>query len=125
MRALVALRDLSAKLAALLAMKGGTSAPSVVSQPSTAAPASPSPAGAAASAPAAGLTETQLEEKLYEVLAQTDCAGCGYDNCQAYAHALATGAEKDTTLCISGDDDTPAKLAALIASKSKSNGATL
>jgi Na+-translocating ferredoxin:NAD+ oxidoreductase RNF subunit RnfB len=56
-----------------------------------------------------------LKDQLYDVLAQTDCAGCGYDNCECYAQALANREATDTSLCIAGDDQTQANLDKLLA----------
>jgi sulfite reductase (NADPH) flavoprotein alpha-component len=44
--------------------------------------------------------ETQ-ERRVLAALAHLDCGQCGY-SCQGYAHALATGAESDASLCVPG-----------------------
>jgi sulfite reductase (NADPH) flavoprotein alpha-component len=49
-------------------------------------------------------------------MAQLDCNACGYD-CRSYGAALASGAEKKTTLCSPGGAATAAKLKELLASE--------
>lgn len=54
-----------------------------------------------------------LEDKLMAAMAQLDCGACGYD-CRGYAHAIATGEEKDLTLCAPGEKPTADKLVELM-----------
>ncbi len=51
--------------------------------------------------------------KLYAAMAQTDCTACGYD-CEGYAKALSTGAEKNFTLCVPGKQETESLLKQLL-----------
>lgn len=51
--------------------------------------------------------------KLYAAMAQTDCTACGYD-CEGYAKALSTGAEKNFTLCVPGKQETEDTLKGLL-----------
>jgi NADH-quinone oxidoreductase subunit I len=46
-----------------------------------------------------------LADKLMAAMAQTDCNACGYD-CRGYADAIASGKEKDLTLCLPGEAET-------------------
>jgi NADH-quinone oxidoreductase subunit B len=54
-----------------------------------------------------------LEKKLFAAMAQTDCGACGWD-CEGYANALATGEEKDISLCVPGEAETLDTLQALM-----------
>ncbi|MEO6325519.1 MAG: hypothetical protein ABIT01_04300 [Thermoanaerobaculia bacterium] len=54
-----------------------------------------------------------LALKLYAAMAQTDCTACGYD-CEGYAKALATGAEKNFTMCVPGKEETENLLKTLL-----------
>ncbi len=54
------------------------------------------------------------ERRLLAALAQLDCGQCGY-SCQGYAHALAVGAEQDTSLCLPGGPHTREALEGLLA----------
>jgi NADH-quinone oxidoreductase subunit B len=88
-------------------------------QPAAAPAQAPAPQAAsptaAAAAPAAAMTTDELKSKLNEAMAQTDCAGCGYDTCEAYAQALAEGRDEDPSLCISGGDETTENLKKILA----------
>lgn len=55
-----------------------------------------------------------LAARLMAAMAQLDCRSCGYD-CRSYAAALASGAEKKTSLCSPGGAPTAAKLKELLA----------
>jgi Na+-translocating ferredoxin:NAD+ oxidoreductase RNF subunit RnfB len=102
----------------LMAGRSGAAQPAA---PVRAATAAAAPAAVAQPAPAAtvpGQSPEEFQEKLYEALAQTDCAGCGFDTCNDYAHALATGETADTSLCISGEDATKEALDRLLAERS-------
>ncbi|MFN2238205.1 MAG: (Fe-S)-binding protein [Thermoanaerobaculia bacterium] len=46
-----------------------------------------------------------FEKKLFAAMAQTDCGACGWD-CEGYAQALASGEEKDISLCVPGESET-------------------
>jgi NADH-quinone oxidoreductase subunit B len=104
-----------------------SAAPAALEAPAAPAPVAPSPpvsiaapqpvtpAAPQAAPSSSGGSLEQFEEKLYEVLSQTDCAGCGYDNCRDYAHALATGAATDTSLCVPGDTEVKEALDKIIA----------
>ncbi len=60
------------------------------------------------------LAEGKPRERLMmAAMAQLDCGACGYQ-CQTYAEAIATGAEKDLTRCAPGGRDTARKLKELI-----------
>lgn len=52
-------------------------------------------------------------DKLMAAMAQTDCHACGYD-CRGYADAIASGAEKDLSLCLPGEAETQRKLEELM-----------
>ena len=54
-----------------------------------------------------------LQAKLFAAMGQTDCTACGYD-CKGYAAALATGTEKDPSLCVPGAEETDAKVKDLL-----------
>ena len=54
-----------------------------------------------------------LADKLMAAMAQLDCQACGYD-CRGYADALATGANKDLTLCTPGAEETKNMLEKLL-----------
>jgi NADH-quinone oxidoreductase subunit B len=54
-----------------------------------------------------------LEKKLFAAMAQTDCGACGWD-CEGYANALASGEEKDISLCVPGEAETLDTLQALM-----------
>jgi hypothetical protein len=56
--------------------------------------------------------------KLYAAMAQTDCTACGYD-CEGYAKAIATGAEKNLTLCVPGKEETEDVIKKLMAAVAK------
>lgn len=89
-------------------------APTPAAAPAAApAPAPPAQAAAAPQSPA------KFQEQLYEALSQTDCAACGYDNCNDYAHALVTGDTKDISLCVPGDEETKDKLKKLMTAAGK------
>lgn len=83
--------------------------------PPPAAPAAPAPQQSAAPAATAKMSVEQLQQKLYDVLSQTDCAGCGYDNCEEYAKALATGQTNDTSACVPGDTEVKEALDKILA----------
>jgi sulfite reductase (NADPH) flavoprotein alpha-component len=53
------------------------------------------------------------EKQLMAAMAQLDCGSCGYV-CKTYAQAIATGAEKNLTLCSPGGKDTARKLKELV-----------
>jgi len=59
--------------------------------------------------------------KLMAAMAQLDCGACGY-LCKTYAEAIASGAEKDLTLCQPGGKATAVKLRELV--KANPVGAT-
>jgi len=46
-----------------------------------------------------------MDRKLMAAMAQLDCGSCGYE-CQTYAEAIASGAEKNLTLCSPGGKET-------------------
>lgn len=54
-----------------------------------------------------------LADNLMAAMAQTDCHACGYD-CRGYADAIASGTEKDLTLCLPGEAETQAALEKLM-----------
>lgn len=54
-----------------------------------------------------------LKSKLMAAMAQLDCGACGYV-CQTYSAAIASGEEKNLTLCQPGGKDTARKLKELI-----------
>jgi sulfite reductase (NADPH) flavoprotein alpha-component len=54
-----------------------------------------------------------LPERVMSALAQLDCGQCG-SSCQAYAQALASGAEKAMNLCVPGGRATAQKLELLL-----------
>jgi electron transport complex protein RnfB len=47
------------------------------------------------------VTPAELAERLHDALPQTQCTRCGYPDCRAYAHAMATG-EADINQCPPG-----------------------
>lgn len=53
-----------------------------------------------------------LEEELNEIMPGVNCGGCGYSGCAAYAEALASGAETNTSRCTAGGKDTADAIAA-------------
>ncbi len=56
--------------------------------------------------------KTSEEEKdIREMLPSVNCGACGYSGCDGYAHALATGEEKDVTLCKPGGQSTTNEIA--------------
>ena len=77
--------------------------------PGSAADSAAQPLPAADSA-----AQASQERRLLSALAQLDCGQCGY-SCQGYAHALATRAEQDTTLCVPGGVAARETLDALLA----------
>jgi len=54
-----------------------------------------------------------LEDKLMAAMAQLDCGACGYD-CRGYSAAIASGQEKDLTLCAPGEKPTADKVVELM-----------
>ncbi len=56
----------------------------------------------------------RLERQLMAAMAQTDCGQCGY-SCQAYAEAIASGAETSITRCAPGGKATSRTLKELLA----------
>ena len=54
-----------------------------------------------------------LKSKMMAAMAQLDCGACGYV-CQSYSSAIASGEEKNLTLCQPGGKDTAKKLKELI-----------
>lgn len=54
-----------------------------------------------------------FEDKLMAAMAQLDCGACGYD-CRGYSAAIASGQEKDLTLCAPGEKPTADKVAELM-----------
>ncbi|MFG0250500.1 MAG: sulfite reductase subunit alpha, partial [Phycisphaeraceae bacterium JB051] len=54
-----------------------------------------------------------LKSKMMAAMAQLDCGACGY-LCQTYSAAIASGEEKNLTLCQPGGKDTAKKLKELI-----------
>ena len=50
-----------------------------------------------------------LKSKMMAAMAQLDCGACGY-LCQTYSAAIASGEEKNLTLCQPGGKDTARKL---------------
>ena len=54
-----------------------------------------------------------LKSKMMATMAQLDCGACGYV-CQSYSSAIASGEEKNLTLCQPGGKDTAKKLKELI-----------
>jgi sulfite reductase (NADPH) flavoprotein alpha-component len=61
-----------------------------------------------------------LEGRLSSALAQLECGQCG-SSCQGYARALATGDEKDASLCAPGGPSTARHLELLLAEGGKSS----
>jgi RnfABCDGE-type electron transport complex B subunit len=64
------------------------------------------------------LMEVKGDEKfvpLREALPGYNCGACGYPGCDGYAKALASGDEKDATLCKPGRAACAEKLAAILA----------
>jgi sulfite reductase (NADPH) flavoprotein alpha-component len=53
------------------------------------------------------------QSQLMAAMAQLDCGSCGYV-CKTYAEAIASGAEKNLTLCSPGGKDTAKKLKELV-----------
>jgi NADH-quinone oxidoreductase subunit I len=112
---------------------GGAAATAPIgSAPAPAAPAAAAPAATAEAAPAAAegdvpwhdqsldlaqrmkLAEGRpLPDLLMAAMAQLDCGACGYD-CRGYSSAIATGQEKDLTLCAPGEKPTADKLVELL-----------
>jgi NADH-quinone oxidoreductase subunit I len=110
------------------AAKSAAPAPTATAVPSAAAtsaaaPAVPAAAPAEAAAPEMPWHDQALEMgdrmklaegkplplRLMAAMAQLDCNACGYD-CQGYAAAIASGAEKDLTLCAPGEKPTQDKI---------------
>src|SRR5439155_18420728 len=61
------------------------------------------------------LTEGKAADRqLMAAMAQLDCGACGYV-CKAYAHAIASGEEKDLTKCAPGGRDTVKTLKEILA----------
>ncbi len=54
-----------------------------------------------------------IERKLMAAMAQLDCGSCGY-LCQTYSEAIATGVEKNLTLCSPGGKETKQMLKLLL-----------
>jgi len=66
-------------------------------------------------AKAAGADAQKWEDLLFaQALAQTDCGGCGYDTCRAYAKALLAGVDDDVSKCGPGGFRTTRDLGLLI-----------
>ena len=64
---------------------------------------------------AAGADAQKWEDLLFaQALAQTDCGGCGYDTCRAYAKALLAGVDDDVSKCGPGGFRTTRDLGLLI-----------
>jgi sulfite reductase (NADPH) flavoprotein alpha-component len=59
-----------------------------------------------------------VERRLMAAMAQLNCGSCGY-LCQTYAEAIATGSEKNLTLCSPGGSDT-AKMVRLVLKENRS-----
>ena len=59
-----------------------------------------------------------LEDKLMAAMAQLDCGACGYD-CRGYSAAIASGQEKDLSLCAPGEKPTADKVVELMKSEGK------
>jgi NADH-quinone oxidoreductase subunit I len=57
--------------------------------------------------------DKSFADKLMAAMAQTDCHACGYD-CRGYADAIASGAEKDLSLCLPGEAETENELKELM-----------
>ncbi len=66
-----------------------------------------------------------VERKLMAAMAQLDCGSCGY-LCQTYSEAIASGSEKNLTLCSPGGKETKQMIKKILAEKpsqaSASNG---
>ena len=56
-------------------------------------------------------------EKVRACLPGANCGACGYAGCDGYAEALASGACKETTLCIPGGNDAAQQVAAVLGLK--------
>lgn len=68
--------------------------------------------------------DRKIEHRLMAVMAQLDCGSCGYV-CRSYAEAIATGTEKNLTLCSPGGKQTKQMIKLLLKDGSqagKSNG---
>lgn len=61
-----------------------------------------------------GVKEDPLFAPLREALPGANCGVCGYPGCDGYAKALASGEEKNTTLCKPGRAACAEKLAAIL-----------
>lgn len=59
-----------------------------------------------------------LEDKLMAAMAQLDCGACGYD-CRGYSAVIASGEEKDWSLCAPGEKPTADKLVELMKAAGK------
>ncbi|HBJ36700.1 MAG TPA: sulfite reductase subunit alpha [Planctomycetaceae bacterium] len=70
--------------------------------------------------------DKSIDRRLMAAMAQLDCGSCGYV-CQSYAEAIASGDEKNLTLCSPGGKETKQMIKLLLkdgteASNGKSNG---
>ena len=65
--------------------------------------------------------EKPLNRRLMSAMAQLDCGACGY-LCQTYSEAIATGDEKNLTLCSPGGKETSKALKRLLKEQPASNG---
>jgi len=64
--------------------------------------------------------EKPVERKLMAAMAQLDCGACGY-LCQTYSEAIASGTEKNLTLCSPGGKDTAKALKKLVKAQGSTN----
>ena len=62
-----------------------------------------------------------LERRLMAAMAQLDCGACGYV-CKTYSEAIATGTEKNLTLCSPGGKNTAKAIKQLLKDAGSSNG---
>ena len=64
-----------------------------------------------------------VERKLMAAMAQLDCGSCGY-LCKTYSEAIASGEEKNLTLCSPGGKETKQMIKKVIAESGEAPGAT-
>ncbi len=55
-------------------------------------------------------SEQKIFKLLREIVADTDCGECGYPTCDEYSQVMASGKEKDRSLCKPGGAETEAEI---------------